>query len=339
MSGTHTMVNIPREVALVIRSRWIDNSTNDRLFADYTIYIPPGNYTYSSMVTFLNTNLPGFSNVPYSNTVYGLGGTAVPVSPPTNQPVSKESVNTRFIFTQFSSILTQLVPIGSPNTHQYTSFEFVNSQEAYRVFVMLGLVPIQNPLQTFFTGSNFVINVRLNSTQIVGFNTQYNYGVLNEIYAPYSFDFSGIKGLYVYCESPVSSQFRAPFTSYGPTNLICRVPIDVIFSQQFQYRPQIVCYTQNRNVVISSMQISCRDDFGETVDFQGLPWFIDIIIKFGQTDETAQSVSGTGGVPKSISESPNVHGSAKSLNTNRDILFGGSQIKPTNKRNRLEYND
>jgi hypothetical protein len=309
--------------------------------ATVNIVLPAGYYTYDSMLAFLNTELPTFANEPYPDTVYGLGGTPIVTPTPQNVPVTKDEVNTKLIFTQFASILTQVFP-GQINEHQYITFEIVSNYELYRYLTMLGLVAIQNPLSSTFTPEpNFVIRVNVSSVVFDALlnQTTVTYDVLNNIPARFSFDFSGTKSLYVSLETQVNSQFRAPFEGNNTSNLIARVPINVLFGEQFTYQPQHVVFSQQRNLNISNLQVTCRDDYGEPVDFQNIPWFMELSIKFGM-NESAPPISGTQGVPSTISGNPSLHPSAAGYgDSRRDVLFSSSQknkLSNSNKRNRLE---
>jgi hypothetical protein len=324
-------------VELQIKSTWFNGAEQGLESAITGITLPRGNYDYSKMLAFLNSSLPTFSDEPYDNTVYGLGGVPFVTPQPQNTPVSKDPVNTKLIFTQFADILTQVVP-GTVNEHQYRTFEIVNSIEVYRLFVLLGLVGIQNPANVYIPGANFIIRCTISSQVYdpVNDETTYSYNVQNEIFAPYSFDFSGIKSLYLYIESPVNSQFRSPFEGNSQSNLLCRVPINVVFGEQFTFMPSLTVYSEQRNLVVSNLAISCRDDYGQFVDFDNLPWFIDIEFKFAIKDDSEPAISGTNGVPATISQSPTLHQTATSYNNggSRDLLYSSSQKNTNSQSNK-----
>lgn len=319
-----------------IRSTWYNELEQAEESSLYSTELPKGNYSYSSMLAFLNTNLPAFSNFPYTDTVYGLGGIIPQTNPPTNQPVNKDEYNTKLIFRQYANILTQTIPTAQPNQHIYRTFEIVNTPEVYRLFVMLGLVVIQNPLQRYVQGGNFIITCAISSTQVVGLNTIYSYSLSGPIYAPFSFDFSSTKSLYVFIESFLSA-FRSPFEGNNASNLIARVPLNVLFGEQFSYIPAIILFGESRNATLSNLQITCRDDFNELVDFQNIPAFIDLHIKFGIKDESLQGASGTNGVPSNLSSNPTLHSSGTSYNgMNRDALYGSQNNSNSKKRSKVD---
>lgn len=344
MSGTNSLVNVPAEVVLQIKATWFNELIGSEEFAITDIPIPAGNYSYSQMLAFLNGSLPTFADEPYLDTVYGLGGTAVPTPLPTNVPVTKQELNTKLIFSQFASILTQtFVGPVVVNEHIYRTFEIVNSANVYRIFVLLGLSPLFDPSVFPTTFANYVINVARSSQAYdpVTNTTSVYYDVQNQILAPYSFNFASPQCLYVYIESPVNSQFRSPFNQNNPSNLIARVPINQTFGFQFTYIQQNLVYSQQKNLNISQIAISCRDEYNELVDFQNVPWFIELSIKFAM-NENAIPVSGTDGVPKSIANLPTVHSSAVSYNNSsrRDILGAPSQnnsiVTPNAKRSKRD---
>jgi len=332
MSGTHSIVNVPTELNIQIRTTWFNFAEGEQEESTTLIPLPPGNYTYESMLAFLNTELPTFADFPYPDTVYGLGGVPFVTTVPQNVPVTKNEVNTKLIFTQFADILTQVIPgpAGTLNQHQYNTFEIVSNRELYQLLVMLGLVEIQNPLAlagNIIPAPNLVIRVTPSSSAFDPINneTTITYDVLNNIAAEYSFDFSGTKSLYVYLETQVNTQFRSPFEGNNASNLIARVPINVIFGEQFTYAPAQVLFSQQRNLNITNLQVTCRDDYGHLVDFQNIPWFLELAVKFG-VNESSPNVSGTTGVPSTISGNPSLHASAAGYgDPRRDVLFSSSQ--------------
>jgi hypothetical protein len=333
MSGTNSIVNIPSEVTLQLKATWFNELLNIEEFSITDIFIPPGHYSYSTMLAFLNGSLPTFADEPYPDTVYGLGGTAVPSPLPTNVPVSKSEINTKFIFSQYADILTQVFVGPAPvNEHVYRTFEIVFTASVYRLFVMLGLSPLFDPLNFPTSFTNYVIQVNKSSEAYdVGTNlTTVTYNVQNQIMAPFTFNFASPQCLYVYIESPVNSQFRSPFNQNNPSNLIARVPINTSFGFQFSYSQQNLIYSQQKNLNISQIAITCRDEYNELVDFQNTPWFIELAVKFAM-NENAVPVSGTDGVPKQISNLPTVHSSAVSYNdpSRRDVLGSQSQNNST----------
>jgi hypothetical protein len=335
VTGTHSIVNLPREVVFKLKSTWFDESIQAEEFAIVNIPIPPGNYSYSTMLAFLNAQLPTFADEPYIDTVYGLGGSGVPTPAPTNIPVSKSEINTKFIFQQYSSILDQSFA-GTVNQHVYRTFEIVNDDAVYRLFVMLGLVRIENPDEIAPTKLNFIIRVTPASRVFAAGTTTMTYNIINDIISPFSFDFSGTHSLYLYTESPINSQFRSPFNNNNPSNLLARMPLNVPFGYQFTFQPNNLIYSQQKNMSISNLQVTIRDDFGDFVDFQNLPYMLDLSIKFGQSEDSIQ-MSGQEGVATNIANAPSVHGSAASYNSgNRDLLFGSSQnnsiLTESNKR-------
>jgi len=344
MSGTNSIVNVPNELTLQLKSTWYNEQLDVEEFAITDIFIPPGHYSYTSMLAFLNGSLPTFADEPYLNTVYGLGGTPIPTPAPTNVPVTKSEINTKLFFSQFASILTQVF-VGPVvvNQHVYRTFEIVFTASIYRLFVMLGLSPLYDPSSFPSSFTNYVIVVNRSSQQYdpIANETTVFYDVQNQIQAPFSFNFASPQSLYIFIESPVNSQFRTPFNQNGPSNLIARVPLNTAFGFQFSYSQQNLIYSQQKNLNISQIAITCRDEYNELVDFQNTPWFIELAIKFAM-NENAVPVSGTDGVPKQIANLPTVHSSAVSYNNSsrRDVLGTQSQnnstITPNAKRSKRD---
>ena len=330
LSGTNSIVNIPQEITLQIKSTWYNEVIEFEESAIVDIPIPAGHYGYSQMLAFLNGSLPTFSDSPYPDTVYGLGGTPFVTPLPENVPVTKVEINTKFIFTQFADILTQTF-VGPQffNEHVYRTFELVYNPAVYRLFILLGLAPYMDPnTRTSFNYTNYVIRVSQSSSEYdpVSNETTVFYNVDNDIEAPFTFDFASPKCLYFSIESPVNSQFRSPFNENNPSNLIARIPISTPFGFQFVYQPDQVVYSQQRNLNISQLSITCRDEFNDLVDFQNSPWFMELSVKFAM-NENAVPISGTDGVPKNVSNLPTVHASAVSYNASgqRDVLGSHSQ--------------
>ena len=329
MSGTMSIVNIPKEVKLQIKCTWYNEAEAAEEFSFTDIYIPPGHYSYTNMLAFLNAQLPTFSDFPYPDTVYGLGGVPIPGPLPENVPVTKLEINTKFIFSQFADILTQTFPGAVVvNEHVYRTFEIVNNAESYRLFVLLGLSPLFDPSQFPSSFSDYIIRVAKSSQSYdpIPDETTVTYNVINDIVAPFTFNFASPQCLYIYIESPVNSQFRSPFVNNNPSNLIARVPLTQSFGFQFLYIPQNIIYTQQKNLNITQLSLTVRDEYNEYVDFQNSPWFIELGIKFAM-NENAIPVSGTDGVPLNLSNLPTVHSSAVSYNdsSRRDVLGSQSQ--------------
>lgn len=342
MNLTNSILNLPNDVEFSIRSTFFNELEGTLDSSLYTFTIPSGRYAYSEMVTILNNLMPLFTDFPYENTCYGIGGVPVPdpFNPNENPSVTKDPVNTKFIFSQDPFILTQVYPGNGPNVHQYRSFEIVNNEGVYRLFVMLGLVTNQNPSADYVQGSDFIIRVETtgNSYDPIANETTYIYSVNNSIFAQYSFDFSYPKNLYFYTDFPVKSSFRSPFDSYNPSNLLLTVPLTVNFGQQLSYNPQTVLWAQQKSVQMTQLVIRILDDFGKPVDFQGVPYSLTLSCKFG-VDDNKPMISGTMGVPASIASTPSLHQSAEGFNNgaDRDMLFS-SQKNQEAKRKRIVGN-
>ena len=329
-TGPNTIVNLPVQAPLIIQSKWFDELLNETVTSDYIITFPVGQYSYSQMLSILNSTLPAFSDSPYPGTVYGLGGTYVIQDPPTNLPVEKSPINSKFIFEQFSDILEQTFS-GTVAEHIYQSFTIKFTRESYPLWVMLGLTTIQNPLEQFENVSDFVIPIFVQSRTFDGTDTTIVYDVGSPIYAPYTFNFSGTKNLYVYTNGQIPSSFRSPFDNNNESNLICRIPVQVPYGFVIDFEPQNLAWAQVKNLNLSNIQLTVYDDFNHRVDFQGANFQCDIMVRFAKDEDALLNVSGTAGVPNSLlktTPSDLMHPSAMSYNNGggRDLL-GSSQIK------------
>lgn len=305
------------EAPLIIRSRWFNELTNEDELSDYTVTFPPGNYNVNTMLANLNAFLPAFSDSPYDGTVYGLGGTYIPVDPPINNPTSISTINSKFIFQQYQDILNQTIE-GTVNEHIYQSFSFHFIPESYRLWVMLGLTNIQNPVNPFENPSDIVIPITLQSrTEYVQDSityTDFTYTVGDFITGSFTFNFGNTGSLYVYLSGQVNTEFRDPFSSYKSSNLIARVPRMVPYGSTIVYQSQVPNQAVVKDLNISNLTIQIRDDFFELVDFQGSEVAIDWSIKFGM-NETIPNISGYEGVPSNVASTPSIHYSAASYNS------------------------
>jgi hypothetical protein len=189
---------------------------------------------------------------------------------------------------------------------------------------MLGLTFIQNVTSVTQEIASFSILVTPSSRIFDGVNTTMTYNVENEIVAPYSYNFAGVQSLYVNLMSGVNSQFRSPFTNNAPSNLLLRVPLNVPFGFQFSYSVENLVWAQQKNMTISNLQVYVTDEYGETVNFQNLPWFLDLCVMFALSEEDL-NISGTEGVPQVIPSAPEKHFSQLGYNTVRDPFSSGSQ--------------
>lgn len=325
MTGTHSILNIPIDITFQISSTWFNEVSLQDEIGIVDIDIPRGYYTFSAMLAFLNSNLSVFADEPYNDTVYGFGGTPIAVDPPQNIPVASSEINSSFIFTQFAGLLSQTFP-GTVNEHIYKKFTLIGSPEVYRLFVTLGLTPIQNLTRDLQDILSYDILVSVSSRIFNGTNTVMTYNVENQIIAPYSYNFGGTSSLYVFLETNVNAQFRVPFTNNAPSNLIMRVPLSVPFGFQFNFVAQNLVWTQQKNLTISNLQTRVCDDFGDDIDFQNLPWFMDLVVAFAQNEDEL-NLSGTDGVPASIPSAPQNHFSQQSYNQIRDPFASSSQNK------------
>jgi hypothetical protein len=323
MSGTHSILNIPRDITFTISSTWFNESSNSEESGIVDVNIPRGNYNYETMLALLNSELSVFADEPYPDTVYGFGGTPTLVDPPENIPVASMTTNSKFVVKQYANLLDQEFA-GTVNEHVYLRFTIIGSVEVYRLFVMLGFTYIQNVTSVTQNIASFTINISVSSRVYDGTNTIMTYNVENEIVAPYSYNFSGVQALYINLMSGVNSQFRSPFTNNAPSNLIMRVPLNVPFGFQFNYTAQNLVWTQQKNMTISNLQVYVTDEFNETVDFQNLPWFLDLAVMFAVSEEDL-NVSGTEGVPQSIPSAPEKHFSQLGYNAVRDPFASASQ--------------
>jgi hypothetical protein len=202
---------------------------------------------------------------------------------------------------------------------------------------MLGLVSNQNPLVPYVQGGNFVIKINKETVVYnpVSNETTVTYSVDNSIFAPNSFDFSYPKNLYFYTDFPIKSSFRSPFDSYNPSNLLLAVPLAVQFGQQLTYNPQTVLWAQQKSAQMTQLVVRVLDDDGNVVDFQGVPWSFTLSCRFAMEDNKPL-VSGSNGVPSSITNTPSLHPSAEGFNSggDRDLLFS-SQKNPESKRRKV----
>ncbi len=321
MTGTNSLVNLPVEAPIIIKSYWLNEQTGTDESSTTTIIVPPGQYTYESMLGFWNAYVPTFSDDPYPDTCYGLGGDAG-----TFPSLKKYEFNIRFTLQQYATLLSQSFP-GNKNLHLYKGFEIEINPQNYRLFVMLGFREILNPESTTIqpTYVQFPVTVDSRVYNIGTNTTSVTYNVLDPTLAPFAFDFSGSKSLYVYIETPVNSQFRAPFNQNDSSNLIARVPVNVPFGFQYEFIPNNVVYSQQKNLNISQMVLSCRDEYGTFVDFQNLPWFVDLSIKFGASEDEINSSAYSGSMDQ-LASNPSLHPTAASYNSgNRDPLYGGQK--------------
>jgi len=326
MSGTNSLVNLPEETPILIKSYWYNEATASDEFSESTIIVPPGQYSYSTFLTFWNTYVPIFSDDPYPDTCYSFGGS--PTVSPTilNPSLTKYEYNIRLLLQQYANLLDQSF-LGITNEHVYKRFELILTPENYRLFCMLGFREIINPEFGQVTTLTISIDCVVESREYdIGTNTTtVTYEIDEPILADYAFDFSGTKALYVYIETPVNSQFRSPFNQNNSSNLIARVPLSAPFGFQFEFYPQHVVYSQQKNLNISQMIVTCRDEYNTFVDFQNLPWFIDLSIRFGASEDELNS-STTAGTMGSLSSTPSLHPSAQGYNSgNRDVLYNSQK--------------
>lgn len=329
-NGTNSLYNIHRDYPLTIRTTWfdrVDNTGPDKNYSLSNLVVPKGTYTKSQMVTWLNDNLPVFSDGPedpfVTETVYGFGDLLYP-------PIIENTSTSKLDLFQDSSVLTQIYSGNGANPHVYNSFELVVDVENYRFFSILGWKPtynVNNPAANF---DPIVIRAtHLSSTYNAGNDeTTVDY-ITTPFRAPFVYDFSGTRNLYFYLDYPLSSKFRVPFSNCKESNLIGTIPIAVApFGSNFYYAVQNLSFASQKNITLSNITVSIRDEYDEPVDFNDVPWFLTLKIKFALSEDESMvsATEGTLGLNNSL---PSLHPTATSYNNGagRDILMGSSLKK------------
>ena len=332
----NTLHNLRSEGQIIIRSTFLNEVTGEILTSEYTNYFPSGNYTYSSMLAVLNAVLPAFSNTPYPNTVYGLGGEIIPPVPPqqpSNLPVSKSPIGAYFIFEQYADILDQTFP-GQQNEHLYLSFELIFTQEVYNLWVILGLTKLQNPSpgSEFSPPPNYSIHIGVQTRNYDALNdeTTITYNVGAPIQSPNVFNFSSTSNLYLVANGQLSSQFRYPFSNNNPSNLIAVIPVTVPYGFMIYYAPQSVAKCSIKNMNLSNLELTIYDDRGYLIDTHGTDFSVSFIVNFGIDEKQQLNVSGMTGLPNNLptsTPSDFTHYAAKSYNdsSGRDALGSSSK--------------
>lgn len=340
----NTLHNLTNDTQLIVRSTFFNQVTQQRSTADYTIIFPAGNYTYSTMLSTLNAVLPSFSDTPYPDTVYGLGGTPTPPVPPSTQfnyPVEKSPLGAYFIFEQYASILNQSFP-GTQNEHVYESFQLIFTPEVYALWWRLGLTRFQNPSPgaQFETVFDYTIPIGVQTvTYDAGTNTTTTtYNVGPPITSPYAFNFAATQNLYVVANGQIPSRFRYPFTGNNPSNLIAVIPVNVPYGFQIFYAPQNPAKCTIKNMNLSNIQLSIYDDRGQLINTNGSEINASFIVNFGIDERQDLNVSAITGLPNRLpgsTPSELMHPTARSFNTpsGRDTL-GSSQLNTSSSTKR-----
>lgn len=325
---TNTLLNIPTSMIIPIKSYWyddIDGTGPSINFAISEIVIPKGQYTQQSMLAYVNNNFPVFSAIPESgfitNTCYGLG-----LSPTFEAPVSIEPNNTKFVISQSSQALEQVYSGNGANPHRYSLFELICDSNNYRWFVAMGLKPIPNIAVRSYDLSPVSIDVSVNSVNYNGgtHETTVTYNIENEWVSPFAWDFSGVKMIYFYLDSPVSSHFRVPFDNCAESNVLGSIcTAYASYGYQSTIQVQNLCFATQKNLTLSNLQISLRDEYNEYVNFQNIPWFATLRIKFAVSEDEpmVNALEGSVGTHNSL---PSLHPTAQPYynGAGRDILMG-----------------
>jgi hypothetical protein len=323
---TNTLLNIPTDITIPIRSTWynrVDNTGPSFNFAITEITIPQGQYTQQQMLAFLNNNFPVFSDTLEENfvtdTCYGLG-----LSPDIEAPVNVVPNNTKFVISQSETALAQAYVGNGLNSHEYSSFSLISNENNYRWFVMMGLKPIPNSLVTLPNFDPITIPVQLFSKNYdpVDNLTTCTYQINVEITGLYSYDFSGSKMIYFFLDSPVSSHFRAPFDQCAESNILGSVPTAwCAYGYQSSYTVQNLAWAVQKNLTMSNVQIALRDEYRELVNFQNIPWMASIRVKFALSEDEPM-VNALDGSVGSINSLSTLHPTAQpySNGAGRDLL-------------------
>lgn len=235
-------------------------------------------YTFSSANSINNSTSNPLFNLPYSNTGNGIEGFSVSSFTGVNTVYNIDSRNNRFTFSEQPSFVSQNLIIPNGN---YTVNTFITTLESllrasspgtmlYTVTVnsLTNLITITSP-SLFFR----ILPVDNNCYYECGFvPSGTNVAVRT---APFQFDFSGLKQLFL-----VSSSFGTSNTYLVGRNfnVIAAVPIATPFMGVISYtNSPIFISSQIRN--IDSVSFMILDERGRVIDLNK-DWSVSILLKY-----------------------------------------------------------
>lgn len=328
-NGTNTLYNISHDYPLLVKTTWYDRSDGTGPDVNYSIseiILPKGQYNKNQLLSWLNTNFAIFSEVPeapfLTETVYGFGSILFPavVDTPTTSKLN--------LF-QNEGLLTQVYEGSGVNPHEYYSFELIVNDENYRFFTMLGWKPTFAVNTQTANNAPIIIRSFLTSStyDIISNETTVLYSTASPYEGPHVYDLSGSRMLYIYLDYPLSSKFRVPFDNCKESNLIGSIPIgQAAFGETFFYQVQNLVYASQKNITMSNISMSLRDEYDEFVDFNDIPWQMTLRIKFALSEDEAM-VSAQEGTLGQNNSLPSLHPTATSYNDGggRDILMGSQK--------------
>jgi len=263
----------------------------------YTINLSYGYYNITQMLALLNESIPIVEN----GFLYTFGSTEKDDTDTFLYPVfTISSLYGNLTMNFYASLLTQTgYSTTSQNPHQYVSFTFDVSNTTYPLQSMLGMLNKSNnptitqnmPLTILCTPTYSGTSCTYSLKGYNGINpgsawvdAENGDGVIYDF--PYPFNMQYTDTLYV--ETPtLSADFRSPYNNLNASSIIGTVPITSTYQTlnftEFLFMPKYI-----KNLSISSLTITIRDEYGNLVDFQGNGWKMVLWIAFAQDADLVQ---------------------------------------------------
>ncbi len=318
--------------SLIIRTNYINKSTNQRGVLDTPFTIPDGYYNVRTLVLEMNKQLSEKNTV--NGFVNTFGGTD-----PINQPAFYWTQFENISVNVFTAILAQSGVTQYNNPHEYVSYTLVNNSATNGLLQMLGFqFRTQNsttyqPECTVNMIPTYDANSNCTYTCISNYSPTFtNISNVFNIEALYYIDFAEVSNIYINVENTVS-QHRAAYNGLRQTDFILSLPVTTGYDGLIAYADtgQTV-YSYNQNLALNNLHITLVDQLGRPLNFRGSPWNMQLLFEF---KNNADNQPGNANDMNMV-RVPHFNQNAVARpfgSTDRDLLFPmHPSIKPTNKR-------
>ena len=263
-------------------------SQGNQLSITYPFTIPVGYYDITTLIEWLNVNVP--QTITIDSTAYNscFGGPLVD-GVLTYPAFSYSSVSGKI------SINIYQANFSSNFTDFYINSITLNfSNDNYEFFQLIGLCINKNIPYT----SIYVKPVSFIFTTVLGSYTQIQvtYGTNSGLYSAtdntifsiignYLVDLNPIQKLYVNINSGGAATNRAPYNEYNPGPYLVGIPVTSGYGLLFSYNPPILHYINFTNMQFGSFNIEIVDANQRPIDFNGTNWQMDIIFQYSYSEE------------------------------------------------------
>jgi hypothetical protein len=293
-----------------------------------TVTIPDGNYDIITLINYLNSGIPQYDA---DNNLLTFGSTDTENYP----AVSYDTVTSKFIFHQYSALLTQTSP-SATNTHLYLSFSLECDSDTIGLLKMLGFI---NNNDKITTGNSFMLqaSVQHGDTSVYTLNASSYFDLDGSnalLISDYIFNLEAITMLNI-CYSEDVAQNMSSYDDLRYDDRLYSVPISEPFGGTTIYQCDYPSFVHVADPTISSITISIRDQIGNLIDFNGSNWDLQLGFEWGFNDTKPGNDPRNADMVEGMFRGPDGTGIAPLNNVNYDFMTGRSSMATLKRRKTL----